>query len=31
MTDESVIPMSPRPLTVKAFGITDKGKGAHDQ
>ena len=26
MTDKSVIPMSPRPLTVKAFGITDKGK-----
>ena len=26
MTDESVMPMPPRPLTVKAFGITDKGK-----
>ena len=26
MTDESVIPMPPRALTVKAFGITDKGK-----
>ncbi|HEX2342149.1 MAG TPA: protein phosphatase 2C domain-containing protein [Vicinamibacterales bacterium] len=26
MTDKSVIPMSARPLTVKAFGITDKGK-----
>ena len=26
MTDESVTPMPPRPLTVKAFGITDKGK-----
>jgi PPM family protein phosphatase len=26
MTDKSVIPMAPRPLTVKAFGITDKGK-----
>jgi len=26
MTDKSVIPTSPRPLTVKAFGITDKGK-----
>ena len=26
MTDKSVIPMSPRALTVKAFGITDKGK-----
>lgn len=26
MTDESAMPMSPRPLTVKAFGITDKGK-----
>ena len=26
MTDKSVIPLSPRPLTVKAFGITDKGK-----
>ena len=26
ITDQSVIPMSPRPLTVKAFGITDKGK-----
>ena len=26
MTGKSVIPMSARPLTVKAFGITDKGK-----
>ena len=26
MTDESVTPTPPRPLTVKAFGITDKGK-----
>ena len=26
MTDESVTPTRPRPLTVKAFGITDKGK-----
>ncbi|MFN2445545.1 MAG: PP2C family serine/threonine-protein phosphatase [Vicinamibacterales bacterium] len=26
MTDESVRPMPPRPLTVTAFGITDKGK-----
>ena len=26
MTDESVMPMPPRPLTVKAFGITDRGK-----
>ena len=26
MTDESVVPMPPRPLTVKAFGITDRGK-----
>ncbi len=26
MTDEAVLPMSHRPLTVKAFGITDKGK-----
>ena len=26
MTDESVTPTSPRPLTVKAFGVTDKGK-----
>src|SRR5678816_1013534 len=26
MTDKSVIPMAPRPLTVKAFGVTDKGK-----
>ena len=26
MSDESVIPVPPRPLTVKAFGITDKGK-----
>jgi PPM family protein phosphatase len=25
-TDESVIPVPPRPLTVKAFGITDRGK-----
>jgi hypothetical protein len=31
MTDESVIPVPPRPLTVKAFGITRQGKGAHDQ
>ena len=26
MTDESVTPTRPRPLTVKAFGVTDKGK-----
>ena len=26
MTDESVTPTPPRPLTVKAFGVTDKGK-----
>jgi len=26
MTDESVMPMPPRPLTVKAFGISDRGK-----
>jgi PPM family protein phosphatase len=26
MTDEPVMPMPPRPLTVKAFGITDRGK-----
>ena len=26
MTDESVMPRPPRPLTVKAFGITDKEK-----
>jgi serine/threonine protein phosphatase PrpC len=26
MTDESVTPTRPRPLTVTAFGITDKGK-----
>ena len=26
MTDESATPMPPRPLTVKAFGVTDKGK-----
>ena len=26
MTDQSVIPMPPRALSVKAFGITDKGK-----
>ena len=26
MPDESVMPMPPRPLTVKAFGITDTGK-----
>src|SRR6186713_199095 len=26
MTDESVPPKRPRPLTVKAFGVTDKGK-----
>jgi hypothetical protein len=26
MTDESVIPVPPRPLTVKAFGIRDRGK-----
>jgi len=26
MTDESVTSMPPRPLTVKAFGVTDKGK-----
>ena len=26
MTDESVIPLPPRPLTVKAFGITDRGR-----
>jgi serine/threonine protein phosphatase PrpC len=26
VTDESVIPMPPRPLAVKAFGITDRGK-----
>jgi len=26
MTDESVLPTPPRALTVKAFGITDKGK-----
>ena len=26
MTVESVLPSPPRPLTVKAFGITDKGK-----
>ena len=26
MTDESVAPIPPRPLTVTAFGVTDKGK-----
>jgi serine/threonine protein phosphatase PrpC len=26
MNDESVTPTRPRPLTVKAFGVTDKGK-----
>jgi PPM family protein phosphatase len=26
MTDQSVTPTRPRPLTVKAFGVTDKGK-----
>jgi PPM family protein phosphatase len=26
MTAESITPMSPRPLTVKAFGVTDTGK-----
>ena len=26
MTNESVTPTPPRPLTVKAFGVTDKGK-----
>jgi PPM family protein phosphatase len=26
MTDESTTPMLPRPLIVKAFGVTDKGK-----
>jgi PPM family protein phosphatase len=26
MTDEPVTPTRPRPLTVKAFGVTDKGK-----
>ena len=26
LTDESVMPVSPRPLTVKAYGITDRGK-----
>jgi PPM family protein phosphatase len=26
MTDESVMPMPPRPLTVTAFGISDRGK-----
>ena len=26
MTDESVTPTPPRPLTVKAFGVTDRGK-----
>src|SRR6188472_4209884 len=26
MTDESVTATRPRPLTVKAFGVTDKGK-----
>ena len=26
LTDESVMPVSPRPLTVKAHGITDRGK-----
>ena len=26
MTDEAVTPTPPRPLTVKAFGVTDKGK-----
>ena len=26
MTDASIISIPPRPLTVKAFGITDKGK-----
>ena len=30
MTDESVIPVPPRLLTVKALGITDRGK-VHDQ
>ncbi len=31
MTDESVTPTPPRPLTVKAFGVTDKGKVRTDQ
>src|SRR5580765_8614031 len=26
MTDEAVLPIAHRPVTVKAFGITDKGK-----